>query len=67
MNTNLNISNSEYDDLISKKAQKSPILKNIFFAFVIGGIICMIGQFINDTLQHYGISKEHAACLQASL
>lgn len=22
----------------------------------------MIGQFINDTLQHYGISKEHAAC-----
>ena len=61
MNTNLNISNSEYNDLISKKAQKSPMLKNIFFAFVVGGLICMIGQFINDTLQHYGISKENAS------
>ena len=61
MNTNLNISNSEYDDLISKKAEKSPIFKNIFFAFVVGGLICMLGQFINDKLQNFGISKDDAA------
>lgn len=61
MNTNLNISNSEYDELIAKKAQKSPMLKNIFFAFVVGGLICMLGQFINDILQNYGVSKDDAS------
>ena len=61
MNTNLNISNSEYNDLISQKAQKSPILKNIFFAFIIGGIICSLGQFIFDTSINMGISKDDAS------
>ena len=61
MNTNLNISNSEYNDLISQKAQKSPILKNIFFAFIIGGLICSLGQFIFDTSIKMGISKDDAS------
>ena len=61
MNTNLNISNSEYNDLISQKAQKSPILKNIFFAFIIGGLICSLGQFIFDTSINMGISKDDAS------
>ena len=61
MNTNLNISNSEYNDLISQKAQKSPILKNIFFAFIIGGLICSLGQFTFDTSINMGISKDDAS------
>ena len=61
MNTNLNISNSEYNDLISQIAQKSPILKNIFFAFIIGGLICSLGQFIFDTSINMGISKDDAS------
>ena len=61
MNINLNISNSEYNDLISQKAQKSPILKNIFFAFIIGGLICSLGQFIFDTSINMGISKDDAS------
>ena len=61
MNTNLNISNSEYNDLISQKAQKSQILKNIFFAFIIGGLICSLGQFIFDTSINMGISKDDAS------
>ena len=63
MNTNLNISNSEYNDLISKKAEKSPILKNIFFAFVIGGLICMLGQFIFDQMLNLNIDKEKAGTI----
>lgn len=63
MNTNLNISNSEYNDLISKKAEKSPILKNIFFAFIIGGLICMIGQFIFDQMLNLNIDKEKAGTI----
>lgn len=60
MNTNLNISNTEYDDLISKKAQKSPIAKNIFFAFVVGGLICMLGQFIFNQMLNLGMEKDNA-------
>ncbi len=61
MNTNLNISNSEYDNLISQKAQKSPILKNILLAFLVGGLICVLGQFINNKLMGFGIDKESAS------
>lgn len=63
MNTNLNVSNSEYDELISKKAQKSPIAKNIFFAFVIGGLICMLGQFILNQMLNLGVDQEKAATI----
>ena len=63
MNTNLNISNSEYNDLISKKAEKSPILKNIFFAFVIGGLICMLGQFIFNQMLNLNIDNEKASII----
>ena len=63
MNTNLNISNSEYNDLISKKAEKSPILKNIFFAFVIGGLICMLGQFIFNQILNLNIDNEKASII----
>ncbi len=63
MNTNLNISNSEYNDLISKKAEKSPILKNIFFAFVIGGLICMLGQFIFNQMLNLNMDKEKAGTI----
>ncbi len=63
MNTNLNISNSEYDDLISKKAQKSPIVKNVIIAFIVGGLICCIGQFIFNQFLNIGIDKEKASTL----
>lgn len=61
MNTNLNITNSEYDNLISKKAKKSPIVKNIILAFIVGGLICCLGQFISNQLTNMGIDKEKAA------
>ena len=61
MNTNLNITNSEYDELISKKAKKSPIVKNIIIAFIVGGLICCLGQFISNQLVNMGVEKEQAA------
>lgn len=63
MNTNLNVSNSEYDELISNKAQKSPIAKNILFAFVVGGLICMLGQFILNQMINLGIDQDKAAII----
>lgn len=62
MNSNLNITNSQYDEMISKNAKKSPILKNIFFAFLIGGLICVLGQFIFNTSLKY-VDKETAGTI----
>ena len=36
----------EYLDYVDKKSPNSPILKNCFNAFWVGGLICTIGQFI---------------------
>ena len=36
----------EYQDFVNKKSPASPILKNCINAFVIGGLICCIGQLI---------------------
>ena len=40
--------NKDYLNYIDKTAPKSPMLKNIALAFVIGGLICVIGQLIGD-------------------
>ena len=36
----------QYQDYVDKKSPNSPILKNCIFAFLIGGLICSIGQII---------------------
>ena len=38
----------DYQDYVDKKSPNSPILKNCFNAFIIGGLICSIGQVIMD-------------------
>ena len=60
MNTNVNMTNQEYSDFVDSKAQKSNIVKNIFFAFLIGGLICILGQIIINTAMHFGVEKKDA-------
>jgi stage V sporulation protein AC len=52
----------DYKKMVSKK-EKSPFLKNLFFAFVIGGGICLIGQIIASALMNNGFEKEGASSL----
>jgi stage V sporulation protein AC len=37
-----------YKDYVENISPKPHYLKNYILAFVVGGIICMIGQAIND-------------------
>lgn len=60
MNTNLSMSNQEYSDYVDSKAKNSPIWKNMALAFLVGGIICMIGQFITNLFMSWGLSKQDA-------
>ena len=60
MNTNINMSNEEYSTYVESKAKKSPIFKNIVWAFLVGGLICTIGQLITNLFLSWGFSKDDA-------
>lgn len=53
----------EYKTYVEKQAKKSPIIKNIAFAFSIGGLICVIGQAFMDLYLYLGIEKKTSSTL----
>ena len=53
----------EYQKYVDKKSPNSPILKNCFNAFWIGGLICSIGQIIYSFCLYKGIDKDIASTI----
>ncbi|MBP3503263.1 MAG: stage V sporulation protein AC [Clostridia bacterium] len=49
--------NQQYSDYVDKKTPNSPILKNCFNAFWVGGLICTIGQIIFDFCKYKGLDE----------
>lgn len=47
----------EYNNYVEAKAPKSPILKNCLNAFWVGGLICVIGQFIFEFCKFKGLDQ----------
>ena len=47
----------EYDEYVKQKSPNSPILKNCFIAFWVGGLICSIGQIIMDFCMYKGMDN----------
>ena len=47
----------EYSNYVDKKSPNSPILKNCFNAFWVGGLICSIGQIIMDYCKFKGMDE----------
>ena len=50
----------EYQAYVKKKEPKSPLLKDVLLAFLIGGAICTVGQLILNGWSAAGLSKEDA-------
>lgn len=50
--------NKDYQKYVDKKSPNSPIFKNCFNAFWVGGLICVIGQLIFDYFKFRGFSQE---------
>ena len=50
----------EYQAYVKKKEPKSPLLKDVLLAFLIGGAICTVGQLILNGWSVAGLSKEDA-------
>lgn len=47
----------DYQTYVDKKSPNSPILKNCFNAFWVGGLICTIGQIIMEFCKFRGLDK----------
>lgn len=48
----------EYQDYVKQKSPNSPILKNCFNAFWVGGLICCIGQLIFNYCKFRGLELQ---------
>ena len=47
-----------YQEYVDKKTPNSPILKNCFNAFWVGGLICTIGQIILNICKERGFDTQ---------
>lgn len=56
----MDMSPKDYQQYVKEKAAKSPVWKDTLLAFAIGGLICVIGQLIQNGWAAAGLSKEDA-------
>ncbi len=50
-----------YSEYIETKSPRSPIVKDTIWAFLVGGAICTVGQWILNLWKDAGLSEPHAA------
>ncbi len=55
--------NKEYQEYVKQKSPNSPILKNCFNSFWVGGLICAIGQVIMEVCKYRGLDTEMSATI----
>ena len=61
-------SKQKYQEYVDKKSPNSPILKNCFNAFWVGGLICTIGQICTTIYSNLGLDiKDARAAVSVTL
>ena len=53
----------EYLDYVNSIGPKSPMLKNVLLAFLVGGAICVLGQLILNGFSALGLDQTDAGML----
>ena len=51
----------EYGRLVKEMSPKSPLKKDIIKSFVVGGLICLLGQAIMNLYMSLGVEKQDAS------
>lgn len=59
----MNMTNEQYGEYVKKKSPPSPLWSDMLKAFVVGGLICCVGQAIVMAAMALGTPKEDAAGL----
>ena len=57
----MNMSKKEYNRYVARLAQKSPLGKDLLRSFLVGGLICVIGQLILNGFTELDLSEQDAA------
>ena len=57
----MDMSNQDYQDYVKQKQKKSPMWNNLIWAFLVGGLICTIGQGFTDLYLYLGMEESEAA------
>ena len=55
------MSKKEYNEYVAELAPKSPCLKNLAWAFCVGGLICTLGQALLAAFDALGLDQDGAA------
>ncbi len=50
----------EYNDYVKQVTKTTSLSKNMLWAFIVGGLICTLGQGIGDVIKHYGVEEKAA-------
>ncbi len=59
----MNLSQEQYARMVQQASPPSSLVKDCFFAFLVGGLICTIGQALTDSYQAFlGLSLQDARC-----
>ena len=56
----MDMTNKEYDQFVKERSKPSPTWKNLIWAFLVGGVICTIGQVLLKAYQTAGLDEETA-------
>lgn len=59
----VNFDRSRYLKRVEEREKRSPLFKNCFFAFTIGGGICVLGQLLLSLYLYAGLSERDAGTL----
>lgn len=64
----MDMTNKEYGKYVNSKSKPSPLWKNLAWAFLVGGAICMGGQALSNLFKSLGMSENTAAtCVSVTL
>ena len=61
----MKLSRQEYQKLYEKASPPSPSYKNVPMAFVVGGLLCVVGQGFRTLYQKAGLSEQGVAAAVA--
>ena len=54
------MTDKEYQQIVEEMSPKSPMGKDCFWAFAVGGLICTLGQFLLNFYTKLGLDKDTA-------
>ena len=57
----MDMTNEEYRNYVQKKSPASPLWKNVAKAFLVGGLICCVGQILITMYRQFDLSAADAA------